>query len=401
AALQPHPDHALLKLEYISIFPASLLSQILSSLERISEIPDDRRAAEACFLLSQCHINGVGNEQSDEKGLYWLKKATSLGHQVAHLVQAQITGQENTFFDPWDLITPLDPDAYPVNVSDTPEKILQFLAENSNLTSNFNGSQDSIVHWAATFGLPQHLCLFLDVYPELIEDKNVVGETPLICATRHGNASCIIELFLRGANVDHASFAGETALHWLVSFPDEAVETMGTILFSRLSLFSYALVRNQAPNVVITGLKIVPGTPLSRAVTLGRQAVVTFLLQRGADCFFSGLNRFNVDALEKAGAAGNYEMPDIHERELLPIHRACQNHDDQMLSLILGHQSTMLPGWAGKTAPPRGILAAFRADQDDGLGCINYCSYSLLGYACDPNSRFSRMCIHGPRQKEA
>ncbi|KAJ4205356.1 hypothetical protein NW759_014583 [Fusarium solani] len=90
---------ALLDLKQFSQSPTVLLTQVVSSLERISEKRDDRRAAEACFLLSQCHINGIGTSQSEEKGLCWLCRAVSLGHQVAGFVQAQVTRQDSTLSD--------------------------------------------------------------------------------------------------------------------------------------------------------------------------------------------------------------------------------------------------------------------------------------------------------------
>lgn len=278
---------------------------------------------------------------------------------------------------------------------------MQFLTENSNLISDLTGSKDSIVHWAATCGLSEHLSRFLDEFPELLEAINIVGETPLICAARHGNAICVGELVLRGAEVDHVSFTGETALHWLASFPDEVVEVIGALLVTPKSLVCYALARKQTPTIAVTGLTVVPGTPLQRAVALRRNTVVEFLLNGGANCFSPGLVGYDEDALQEAGVARNYEVPDAHGMAFLPIHRACQAHDDKMIQLLLDHGPIKLPGWACQTGQPRGIRDALNVDQDDGLGAINYLSYSLLGYACEPISRFSRMCIHGPRQADA
>jgi hypothetical protein len=220
---------------------------------------------------------------------------------------------------------------------------VQFLTENSNLISDLTGSKDSIVHWAATCGLSEHLSRFLDEFPELLEAINIVGETPLICAARHGNAICVGELVLRGAEVDHVSFTGETALHWLVSFPDEVVEVIGALLVTPKSLVCYALARKQTPTIAVTGLTVVPGTPLQRAVALRRNTVVEFLLNGGADCFSPGLVGYDEDTLQEAGVSRNYEVPDAHGMAFLPIHRACQAHDDKMIP-------TSSRPWGNKTS---------------------------------------------------
>ncbi|KAH7140168.1 hypothetical protein B0J13DRAFT_608608 [Dactylonectria estremocensis] len=387
----------------------ALHTQIVASLGRISKRDGDGWAADAYFTLAQCHINGFGTEQSDEDGLDSLSEAESLGHPVARLILPQIRAaitpeQYREGVSPSELLRPVDlpsADSYPFNLSDTPDQILQLLSENEELRCNLTWRQNSIMHWAATFGLDKHLLRFFDAYPDLLDAENVLGETPLICAARHGNANCVMILVGSGADGNQISFTGETALHWLVSFPDEIVPAFGCLFYSLRSLVSYALASEPSPAVAAAGLSIVLGTPLHRAVALRRKKIVEFFLQREANCFFPGLPRYNEVALERAGVAGKYQFPDAKDMALLPIHIACRAHDDEMIELLLRNGSLQLPTWTGEKGQPRGFFLGFRVDRDDGLGCTNLRSRSLLGYACDPISRFSRMAIHGSRQKQA
>ncbi|EWG55237.1 TKL protein kinase [Fusarium verticillioides 7600] len=290
-----------------------------------------------------------------------------------------------------------DPATYPFQISDTPLQVLELLSQKSNLWPSSDASQNSILHWAATFGLKEHLSLFLGIFPDLIEAQNEVGETPLICAARQGNKMCVEILVDSGAKAGHVSYAGETALHWLVSFPDEEIETVGNLLFSFESLYSSSLVQKSYITSVAIGPTLVPGTPLHRAVALGRMSVVKFLLDREADCYSSGNVKFDMTALESAKRADDYESLGAR----FPIQLACASHDDQMIELLLRHQPVKLPLWTSQKRVPRGIIASMQLDNGDGLGCPNILSSSLLGYACEPVSRFSRMCIHGKRQKES
>ncbi|KAH7146227.1 ankyrin repeat-containing domain protein [Dactylonectria macrodidyma] len=383
--------------------------QIVASLERISEREGDERAADASSTLAQCHINGFGTEQSDDDGLDSLSEAGSRGHRIASFILPQIRAAIHPEQDREDvssseffrLVELPRADSYPLNLSDTPDQILQLISENDELRRNLTWRQDSILHWAATFDLDEHLSRFLDAFPDMINAQNVVGETPLICAARHGNINSVMILVGSGADENQISFTGETALHWLVSFPDDIVTGLGHLFYNPLSSVSYALASESTPDVAAAGLGIVLGTPLHRAVALRRKKIVEFLLERKADCFFPGLSMHNVVALEGAGVAGKYQFPDANDMALLPIHIACRAHDNEMIELLLRHGSLQLPTWTGEKGQPRGFFLGFRMDRDDGLGCTNLRSRSLLGYACDPISRFSQMAMHGSRQKQA
>ncbi|KAF4435171.1 serine threonine kinase [Fusarium acutatum] len=352
-----------LNLTQFSQSPASLQTQIFRNLEKISQDREDKRADEACFLLAQCYFNGIGTAESYEKGFQCLSTISST-HEAAGLALTRMRASSPNveYFKP--VSTP-DPATYPVQ--------------------------------AATFGLSEHLSLFLDIFPDLVEAQNEVGETPLICAARHGNKTCVEILVNSGARAGHVSYAGETALHWLVSFPDDVIETVGNLLFSFESLSSSSLVeKSYIPSVAI-GPTLVPGTPLHRAVALGRMSVVKFLFDREADCYSSGNVKFDMTALEGARRADDYESLGAR----FPIQLACASHDDQMIELLVRHQSVKLPLWTSQKKVPRGVFASMQLDNGDGLGCPNILSSSLLGYACDPISRFSRMCIHGKRQEKS
>ncbi|KAF5615416.1 serine threonine kinase [Fusarium sp. NRRL 52700] len=384
-----------LDLTQFSHSPAALQTQIFRNLEKISQSKEDKRADEACFLLAQCYFDGIGTAESDEKGIQCLSNVSST-HEAARLALKRMRAS-NPSIEYRKLVATPDPETYPFQVFDTPLQVLKLLNQNSNLWPSSDESQNSILHWAATFGLSEHLSLFLDIFPGLIEATNEVGETPLICAARQGSKTCVEILVESGARAGHVSYAGETALHWLVSFPDDVIESVGNLLFSFESLSSSSLVeKSYSPSVTI-GRTLVPGTPLHRAVALGRTSVVKFLLDRGADFYSSGIVSFDMTALESARRAEDYEKLGAR----FPIQLACAAHDDQMIELLLRHQSVKLPLWTSQKKIPRGIFASMQVDNEDGLGCPNIESSSLLGYACEPISRFARMCIHGRRQKKS
>ncbi|KAF4952760.1 hypothetical protein FGADI_6513 [Fusarium gaditjirri] len=106
---------------------------------------------------------------------------------------------------------------------------------------------------------------------------------------------------------------------------------------------------------------------------------------------------FDTAALESTGRDNGYQRLGVR----FPIQLACEAHDDQMIELLLRHQPVKLPLWTSQKKIPQGFFAASQLDNGDGLGCPNRLSTPLLGYSFEPLSRFSRMCIHGKRQKES
>ncbi|RBR20864.1 hypothetical protein FVER53590_29258 [Fusarium verticillioides] len=190
-----------LNLTKFSQSPAALQTQIFRNLEKISQDKEDKRADEACFLLAQCYFDGIGTAESDEKGFQCLS-AISSTHKAAGLALTRMRASNRNLEYCKPVATP-DPATYPFQISDTPLQVLELLSQKSNLWPSSDASQNSILHWAATFGLKEHLSLFLGIFPDLIEAQNEVGETPLICAARHGNKTCVEILFDSGAKAGH------------------------------------------------------------------------------------------------------------------------------------------------------------------------------------------------------
>lgn len=478
----------MLDLSRFSTAPYTVKATILKSLEK--HAGDDYKenppkAGQASFLVAQCYFNGFGIPAPDDnKGLQWLFKAARLecpaaqevcinvckgigveienpetegsaetgswlatrvdsGSRVAAQTLLDLMNQD---FDHWaeerDKIKRLEviasvvtlelrPSKYGINPSMTTSECSAFLshAVDAGLEKPMNEGGDTILHWAAAFGYEDIVEAILTVEPDLVDIQNDQQETALLVACYHGQTT-IVELLIRHkARSNHVSLTGETALHWLVAFPDDSVEEVGKLLLDDTALKSYALA-----NPATTGHFgdiFVAGTPLHRAIALRRRKVIEFLLKNGGDPFVAGEILFSKEKLAQAGFEAVDES--LSGPSYLPFHWALQSHDVGTLLLLLKMKPFRLPLWptyeelqaAACLAPnvpkkttsnlllPFGVtklknntefLKAFQermAEQDDGLGCPLYASQSSLSYACNPSPRFFRLAILGGKQRLA
>lgn len=417
-------------------------AQILSSLKYHADekSPSKRKkAAEASYLLSQCYLNGFGlPETDDSKGLQYLRRAVDFGHSIAREVAFNVCQALGVDM----------PDIYPAQNVATSARKVRPKEERSPLSENapidetrifmgqvpeqavhYNEDGDSLLHWAAAHDRPDIAEMILKHQPNLLEANNNLLETPLLFACRHGSTGVSKILLEHGAMTDKISLIGETALHWLVSFPEAEIEAVGNLIFDERSLRSFALSSRASSGYF--GDFYICGTPLHRAVALRRLDVVKFLLDRRADPFFAGEILYDQEALAQAGFEPMEANSDL---SFLPIHWACRAHDSEMLSVLLeGPAWFQIPDWpsdfelsvspfAAEGMPrktlsdwvlPIGITmnrknrtefatAAwdYLAKKDDGLGCPIFMSTSLLGYACDPLPRFTRLATYGEKYKD-
>jgi ankyrin repeat protein len=476
----------ILDLSRFDAAPFAVKAQIVLSLEHhASEESAGKveRTAQALFLLAQCHIDGFGLQQpSDEEGLEKLRKAARLGHTDAQEIVFNIhqgigIDLERSFDDEyrnwmtkginsgsriaansllslmsesgkqWQeeelrkveaiasrvLIEPTA-DKYGLPIIVDEESFLAYISQDDFEVTSINADGDSMLHWAAAFGLDPFVSWLIDQVPDLLDNQNILLETPLLTACRHGQKSTAEQLLNSGAKIDAISLTGETPLHWLVSFPDDDVEEIGRRLWNEKAMRSFAL----ANTTLATGHfgdDFIAGTPMHRAISLRRRNVIQFLLDKGGDAFFPGEIMFDCNAIRQAGFEPIDEKS--HKPSYLPVHWVCQAHDAETI-LLLAHTQNQwkIPDWPGKfrmmaqaaTADhmpemtlsdyllPIGVAASrgkenqtewFKAFQDsmgnieDGLGCPLFWSRSLLGYASDPFSRFLRLALYGEKQKLA
>src|SRR5271154_2808969 len=114
-----------------------------------------------------------------------------------------------------------------------------------------------------------------------INSRNLSGDTPLLCACRSGHLTIVQILLDHGADASINSYSGESPMHWLSSFSDSEIPTIGQRL-----LDSGAMLDQHANSNVthfphfFNGLSA--GTPLLRSVARGSKAAVEWLLQQGA-----------------------------------------------------------------------------------------------------------------------
>lgn len=94
-----------------------------------------------------------------------------------------------------------------------------------------NERGDRILHVAASCGQTEAIEALLDRFDPLdVNQLNDQGETPLLCACRAGQAGTVLWLVSHGALASVAAGNGESPLHWLISFNDDEVESVGPAL---------------------------------------------------------------------------------------------------------------------------------------------------------------------------
>jgi ankyrin repeat protein len=150
-----------------------------------------------------------------------------------------------------------------------------------------NKRGDGILHLAAALGKTDAIQSLLDSFPALtVNMPNGQGETPLLHACRAGQSETVRKLLALGGDASISTPAGESCLHWLVSFGDDEVPLIGQALIE-----AGADIRRQTrkrisysifPATIDVDFQL-PGTPLAWAVHNNRPCIVKFLIEKAKD----------------------------------------------------------------------------------------------------------------------
>ncbi|KAI0551732.1 hypothetical protein F4679DRAFT_537791 [Xylaria curta] len=111
-------------------------------------------------------------------------------------------------------------------------------------------------------------------------------ETPVLCACRCGNVQVLRVLLERGGSATQPTLAGQTPLHYLISFSPENVSIAASLLvLGGANLNAACLpypIRHMTVQFLCEDLTY-GGTPLHWAISAGREDIVKHLMKIGAD----------------------------------------------------------------------------------------------------------------------
>ncbi|EWG35871.1 serine/threonine protein kinase [Fusarium verticillioides 7600] len=155
----------------------------------------------------------------------------------------------------------------------------------ADYTANKRG--DRILHVAASCGQTEAIGALLNHFPSLeVNQLNGQGETPLLCACRAGQYDTVLWLASNGATASVAR-NGESPLHWLISFNDEEIESVGPALIQAgadVNAKTSTFIAYQAGFPASLDIDRLPeGHPIGWATQCDRPKIVKFLLSHTAD----------------------------------------------------------------------------------------------------------------------
>jgi ankyrin repeat protein len=189
----------------------------------------------------------------------------------------------------------------------------------------------------------------------------LLGETPLMIASRSGNPLVITQLIDKGANVNARGPRGQTALMWAVSqqHPD-AVKVLlarGADIHARSDMWSQMMA--VPPHGKPEYNRLIPhggDTALMFAARVGDLASVTLLLAAGANV--NDADAWGVSATVLAAHSGFTEVvellldkradPNAAGPGFTALHEAIMRRDEKMVSALLAHganPNTPLQTW--------------------------------------------------------
>ncbi|KAF5548231.1 death-associated kinase 1 [Fusarium mexicanum] len=155
----------------------------------------------------------------------------------------------------------------------------------ADYTANKRG--DRILHVAASCGQTEAIRALLNHFPSLEANQlNDQGETPLLCACRAGQHDTVLWLTSNGATASVAR-NGESPLHWLISFDDEEVESVGPALIeagadTNAKTTTFIAYQGSFPASLDVD-RLPEGYPIGWATHCDRPKLVEFLLSNTAD----------------------------------------------------------------------------------------------------------------------
>ncbi|PYH94510.1 kinase-like protein [Aspergillus ellipticus CBS 707.79] len=175
-----------------------------------------------------------------------------------------------------------------VRTFDNPEVLVRNLGNFARLADyKVNKRGDRILHLAASANRVHAIESLLDAFPSLtIDQRNDKGETPLLCACRAGQVATVTRLLELGADPSIAAPNGETCMHWLVSFKDEDIATVGAALVekgARMREFTRQRISYSEFDGTIDVDFQLPGTPLIWAIHNDRPRIIQFLLENSPE----------------------------------------------------------------------------------------------------------------------
>jgi ankyrin repeat protein len=261
--------------------------------------------------------------------------------------------------------------------------------------------------------------------------RNLLGETPLLCACRSGHLAIVQILLDHGADASINSYSGESPMHWLSSFPDYEIPVIGQhLLASGATLDQHADSNVTHFPHFFNGLSA--GTPLLRSVARGSTAAVEWLLQQGAQ---PSRNRYEENngktpsrrkdvylSGEWLGAKGlrNNSSISLKQKKVSPVANACASHHCELTEILLQAETVDLLNCHATPASHYGLWDHFRdemyikaiawttdytvepanTDAFDRLNAVTP-ELTLLYFACGGESVFARMAVNGSRASEA
>ncbi|KUJ16446.1 uncharacterized protein LY89DRAFT_719163 [Mollisia scopiformis] len=205
-----------------------------------------------------------------------------------------------------------------------------------------------------------------------------------------GDSRAVIELCKAGANTSIIGEpGGATCLHWLLTFPDEDMEDIASLLMQSGNINAELGVKVPVAKDTFP-FAWPPGTPLHWAVASSSSRAVNILLKNGADCCYrNGIDPYMYDMdvryFERDGedeSQGMYSAPTGKCLGMSPVDLAVCSRDVLVLSEFLALQG-------------RPNLQIFEADEE-GYTPFHRLEYNHIGRTANQH-RFASAAFDGSR----
>ncbi|KAF5639668.1 death-associated kinase 1 [Fusarium sp. NRRL 52700] len=324
------------------------LEQIMIALGHSGSFTEDRGEGEAekgminapeAFLLTSLYINGYGVDKDTSQASRWLFHAWGVKHPLASAYGYRIgraigltfdstdgvvetlelmalrgsrtaledlamvskdtyektkktlrdvlAGTGANFFFKTEMLGGFSHDMWIRTFGNIPIMLENFSLFDSIADYKVNKRGDRILHIAASCGQTKAIEALLNHFPSLeVNQLNDQGETPLLCACRSGQHDTVLWLTSNGATAPVAR-NGESPLHWLISFDDEEIESVGLALIQAgadANAKTTTFIAYQASFPASLDVDRLPeGHPIGWATHCDRPKIVEFLLSNTAD----------------------------------------------------------------------------------------------------------------------
>jgi ankyrin repeat protein len=116
-----------------------------------------------------------------------------------------------------------------------------------------------------------------------IEQRDGVGETPLISVLRMGKCKAAEILIKAGAKLEVVDVRGVTPLHWLISFQEAEIAQLATAFTNLPARATECATTKEVKSSNHYGMVLHPGTALDWAVDMRNISAIKFLLSKKAN----------------------------------------------------------------------------------------------------------------------